>query len=61
MSGEDEQEEAMDFSRRRRWDFRTGLYYYSLKPREALAMGHICGSDVVEVRLYKDTIMVRGV
>lgn len=56
----DEQDKAtVDFSKRRRWDFMTGLYYYSLKPSEAAKLGHLCGPDVAEVRLYQGgTIMV---
>lgn len=43
---------------RLRWDFRTGLYYYLLKPSEARELGHCFPADVIEVRLYSGNQIV---
>lgn len=43
--------------KRQRWDFRTGLFYQSMKPSEAPSIGLILPLGVNEVRIYSSCVM----
>lgn len=48
----------MNLENRRRWDFRTGLYYTLVKRDEAPQIGLLLPDGVDHVRLYSDCSLI---